>query len=438
MFSYSLGRQVAVVVSVVACVLLPGVAFAADTQLSGANTSWILTSTALVLFMTLPGLALFYGGLVRSNNVLSVLMHCFAIACLMSVMWLVCVYSLAFDNGGGLNAYVGGLGKAFLSGVGASNIADGLDIPETVFFMFQMTFAIITPALIVGAFVERIKFTAVLLFCVIWIVVVYAPVCHWVWGGGWLFDKNVMDFAGGLVVHATAGVSALILAAMLGARKGYPTELSPPHRPAMTMMGACMLWVGWFGFNGGSALAANESAGMAMLVTHVSAATASLTWMTIEWIKFGKPSLIGIVTGMVAGLATITPASGFVGPLGALFLGFSAGIVCYYGVAFVKRSLKIDDSLDVFAVHGVGGILGILLVAVFASPDLGGMGYAKGMTMGSQFLVQLTGTAATVIWSSIGTIVIIKIVSSLVGLRVDDEAETDGLDLSEHGERGYN
>lgn len=438
MFSYSLGRQVAAVVSVVACVLLPGVAFAADTQLNGANTSWVLTSTALVLFMTLPGLALFYGGLVRSNNVLSVLMHCFAIACLMSVMWLVCVYSLAFDNGGGLNAYVGGLGKAFLSGVGASNIADGLDIPETVFFMFQMTFAIITPALIVGAFVERIKFTAVLLFCVIWIVVVYAPVCHWVWGGGWLADKNVMDFAGGLVVHATAGVSALILAAMLGARKGYPTELSPPHRPAMTMMGACMLWVGWFGFNGGSALAANESAGMAMLVTHVSAATASLTWMTIEWIKFGKPSLIGIVTGMVAGLATITPASGFVGPLGALILGFSAGIICYYGVAFVKRSLKIDDSLDVFAVHGVGGILGILLVAVFASPDLGGMGYAKGMGMGSQFVVQLTGTTATVIWSIIGTFVIIKIVSALVGLRVDDEAETDGLDLSEHGERGYN
>ena len=436
MFFYSLGRCIAGILTVGAGALLPGAAFAADPQLSGANTAWVLTSTALVLFMTLPGLALFYGGLVRSNNVLSVLMHCFTRACQMSVRWLGCDYSLAVGKGGNLNAYMGGLGKAFLSGVGASTISG--DIPETVFFMFQMTFAIITPALIVGAFVERIKFSAVILFCVIWIVVVYAPVCHWVWGGGWLADKNVMDFAGGLVVHATAGVSALVLAAMLGARKGYPDELSPPHRPAMTMMGACMLWVGWFGFNAGSALAANEGAGMAMLVTHVSAATASLTWMTIEWIKFGKPSLVGIVTGMVAGLATITPASGFVGPLGALVYGISAGIVCYYGVTLVKRSLKIDDSLDVFAVHGVGGILGILLVAVFASPDLGGMGYAKGMTMGTQFVVQMTGTAATVIWSIIGTIVIIKIVSALVGLRVDDEFETDGLDLSEHGERGYN
>jgi len=436
MFPNSLGRWVVACVTAVAVMLLPEMAFAADAKLSGANTAWVLTSTALVLFMTLPGLALFYGGLVRSNNVLSVLMHCFAIACLMSVMWLVFVYSLAFDNGGGFNAYMGGLGKAFLSGVGASSLSG--DIPESVFFMFQMTFAIIAPALIVGAFVERIKFSAVLLFCAIWIVVVYAPVCHWVWGGGWLAEKNVMDFAGGLVVHATAGVSALVLAAMLGARKGYPSELSPPHRPAMTMMGACMLWVGWFGFNAGSALAANEGAGMAMLVTHVSAATASLTWMTIEWIKFGKPSLIGIVTGMVAGLATITPASGFVGPLGALVFGALAGIVCYYGVALVKRTLKIDDSLDVFAVHGVGGMLGILLVAVFASPDLGGMGYAKGMTMSSQFVVQLTGTVATVVWSAIATVVIVKIVSALVGLRAGEEAETDGLDLAEHGERGYN
>jgi Amt family ammonium transporter len=430
------GRRAVTLGVAVAVMLLPSFAFAADAKLNGANTAWVLTSTVLVLFMTLPGLALFYGGLVRSNNILSVLMHCFAIACLMSVMWLVCVYSLAFGDGGGLNAYVGGFGKAFLSGVGAGALTG--DIPETVFFMFQMTFAIITPALIVGAFVERIKFSAVLLICAIWIIVVYAPVCHWVWGGGWLADKNVMDFAGGLVVHATAGTSALVIAWMLGARKGFPGELSPPHRPALTMIGASMLWVGWFGFNAGSALAANEGAGMAMLVTHISAATASLTWMTIEWIKFGKPSLIGIVTGMVAGLATITPGSGFVGPFGALIYGVMAGVICFYGVNYIKQKLRIDDSLDVFAVHGVGGILGILLVAVFASPELGGVGYAKGMTMGSQFLVQVTGVVTTVLLSAIATYVIVKIVTALVGFRAGEEAETDGLDLAEHGERGYN
>ncbi|HAA91247.1 MAG TPA: ammonia channel protein [Rhodospirillaceae bacterium] len=436
MFPEICWRRVAASAAALVVLVLPSVASAADAKLSGANTAWILTATALVLFMTLPGLALFYGGLVRANNLLSVLMHCFAIACLMSVLWLVGVYSLAFGDGGGLNAYIGGLGKAFFSGVSASTLSG--DIPESVFFMFQMTFAIITPALIVGAFVERIKFSAVLLICAIWIVVVYAPVCHWIWGGGWLAEKNVMDFAGGLVVHATAGISALVIAHLLGTRKGYPSELSPPHRPGMTMMGASMLWVGWFGFNAGSALAADTSAGMAMLVTHISAATASLTWMTIEWIKFGKPSLVGIVTGMNAGLATITPASGFVGPIGALVYGVLAGGVCYYGVNFVKQRLRIDDSLDVFAVHGVGGMLGILLVSVFASPDLGGMGYAEGMTMGSQFVVQLTGTVATVVWSAIATFVIVKIVTGLVGLRADEEAETDGLDLVEHGERGYN
>ena len=306
--------------------------------MDGANTAWILTSTALVLFMTLPGLALFYGGLVRSSNVLSVLMHCFAIACLASILWLAIGYSLAFADG---SAWVGSFQKAFFAGVGKEALSG--DIPESVFFMFQMTFAIITPALIVGAYPERIKFGAVLLFSALWLVIVYAPVTHWIWGGGWLGEMGVLDFAGGLVVHLTAGVSALVIVKMLGSRRGFPTELRPPHSPGMTMMGASMLWVGWFGFNAGSALAANGDAGMAMLVTHISAATGSLVWLTIEWMKFGKPSLVGIVTGMVAGLATITPASGFVGPMGALIIGLAGGIICYYAVSLVKHTLKIDD-----------------------------------------------------------------------------------------------
>jgi Amt family ammonium transporter len=403
--------------------------------LSGANTSWILTSTALVLFMTLPGLALFYGGLVRAQNVLSVLMHCFAIACLASVLWVVVVYSLAFSDGGAANQWIGGLGKAFLSGVGVNALTG--DIPESVFFMFQMTFAIITPALIVGAYPERMKFAAVLLISGLWLVIVYAPVCHWIWGGGWLGGMGVMDFAGGLVVHATAGVSAIVIVKCLGSRRGFPNELRPPHNPGMVMTGAAMLWVGWFGFNAGSALAANGGAGMAMLVTHLSAAAASLTWMAIEWVKFGKPSLIGIVTGMVAGLATITPASGFVGPVGGLVYGVLAGGVCYAMVQLVKHRLAIDDSLDVFAVHGVGGILGILLVAFFAVPSMGGLGLAEGMTVAKQFGVQLLGVGATVAWTAVWTIIIVKLVESLVGLRVSVEAETEGLDLSEHGERGY-
>jgi len=335
----------------------PAPAWAQETALNGANTAWILTATALVLFMTLPGLALFYGGLVRAQNVLSVLMHCFAIACLVSVLWLVGAYSLAFGDGGGANAVIGGFGKAFLSGVGADAMWG--DIPESVFFMFQMTFAIITPALIVGAYVERIKFGAVLLFSGLWTIVVYAPIAHWVWGGGWLNELGVLDFAGGLVVHATAGTSAIVFAAVLGSRRGFPNELRPPHNPGLTMMGAAMLWVGWFGFNAGSALAADTSAGMAMLVTHISAATASLVWIVIEWLKFGKPSIVGVVTGMVAGLATITPASGFVGPVGGFVIGLAAGVVCYYAVGIVKRGLSIDDSLDVFAVYAVGGILGV-------------------------------------------------------------------------------
>ena len=407
----------------------------AASKLSAGDTAWILTSTALVLFMTLPGLALFYGGLVRSRNVLSVLMHCFAIACLASVAWLVVVYSLAFSDGGGLNSYIGGLSKAFLTGVTTESLSGS--IPETVFFIFQMTFAIITPALIVGAFPERIKFSAVLLFSMLWLVVVYAPACHWVWGGGWLSDLGVMDFAGGIVVHVTAGVSALVLAVVLGRRRGFPSDIRPPHNPGMTVAGACMLWVGWFGFNAGSALAADGNAGMAMVVTHISAAVASLTWAFIEWIKFGKPSVVGIVTGTIAGLASITPASGFVGPIGAVVIGLVAGFVCQWFATWIRTTCKIDDSLDVFAVHGVGGIIGTLLVAIFASESFGGLGLAEGATIGSQMLVQITGIITVAILSGIATWIIAKIVLGLTGLRVSDEEEIDGLDISAHGERGY-
>jgi Amt family ammonium transporter len=415
--------------------VFPGAA-QADDELNGANTAWILTSTALVLFMTLPGLALFYGGLVQAKNVLSVMMHCFAIACMASVLWLVGVYGLAFGDGGALNAWVGGLGKAFLSGVGFDTLSG--DIPESVFFMFQMTFAIITPALIVGAYVERMRFGAVLLFSALWLVVVYAPVCHWVWGGGWLADMGAMDFAGGLVVHATAGTSALVVVKLLGNRKGFPMHLRPPHSPGLTMVGAAMLWVGWFGFNAGSALAAGGGAGMAMTVTHISAATASLVWVVIEWKSFGKPSLVGIVTGMVAGLATITPASGFVGPIGGLCIGLAGGIVCYYAVNVVKNMLNIDDSLDVFAVHGVGGILGTMLAAVFCLPSLGGAGLPEGASVGSQLGVQATGVIATVAWSAVATYVLLKITSAVTELRATDDEITEGMDLAYHGEQDYN
>jgi len=401
-------------------------------ELGDGNTAWVLTSTALVLFMTLPGLALFYAGLVQSKNVLSVMMHCFAIACLVSVLWLVVGFSIAFGDG---NPLIGGLGKVLLTSVNKESLVG--DIPETVFFMFQMTFAIITPCLIVGAYPERIKFSSVLVFSGLWLILVYAPVTHWIWGGGWLSEMGIMDFAGGLVVHATAGTSALLLAFMLGPRKDFPTGLRPPHNPGLSMIGAAMLWVGWFGFNGGSALAADHSAGMAMLVTHIAAATASLVWMVIEWMKFGKPSLIGIITGMVAGLATITPASGYVGPLGGLCIGFVGGLVCYWMVGYVKSRLAIDDSLDVFAVHGVGGIVGTLLAAVFGIALLGGSGLAEGATIGSQFMVQVIGVIATVLWSLAFTYIIIKVTVALVGLRVDDEEITQGLDVSTHGESGY-
>ena len=401
-------------------------------MLDTGNTAWILTSTALVLFMTLPGLALFYGGLVKSKNILSVLMQCIAIACLASVIWLVVGYSLAFAEGG---QWVGGLQKSFLSGVERTSLSG--DIPETLFFIFQMTFAIITPALMVGAYVERIKFSAVLLFSGLWLVVVYAPVTHWIWGGGWLAEMGILDYAGGLVVHLTAGISALVLAAALGPRKGFPDQVDPPHNPALVMIGASMLWVGWFGFNAGSALAANEDAGMAMLVTHVSAATASLVWMFIDWLKFGKPTLVGLVTGTIAGLASITPASGFVGPIGALIIGGSAGIICYVLVSFVKNTLKVDDSLDVFAVHGAGGVLGILLVSFLTDSNIGGAGYADGMSASSQFNVQLIGVASVFVWSIIASLIIIVIVKALTGLRVEDFHEEEGLDISSHGETNY-
>jgi Amt family ammonium transporter len=409
-----------------------GDAQSAEAALNSGNTAWVLTSTVLVLFMTLPGLALFYAGLVQSKNALSVMMHCFAIACLSSVLWLVGVYSLAFDEG---NAIIGSLGKAMLSGVGKDTLSG--DIPESVFFMFQMTFAIITPALIIGAYVERIKFSAVLLFSGLWLIVVYAPICHWVWGGGWLAEKGVMDFAGGLVVHATAGTAAIVMVRALGNRTGFPTHLRPPHNPGMTMIGAAMLWVGWFGFNGGSALAADGNASMAILVTHISAATGALVWVVIEWLKFGKPSLIGVVTGMVAGLATITPASGYVGPIGGLCIGLAGSVVCYYAVNLVKIKLNTDDALDVFAVHGIGGILGTLMVAIFAAKQFGGVGLADDMTMGSQLEVQALGVLSTVAWTAAFSWLILKIIKTVCGLRVNDDQITEGLDLAEHGERAY-
>ncbi|MDP7604289.1 MAG: ammonium transporter, partial [Alphaproteobacteria bacterium] len=411
---------------------MPGQALAANATDTG-DTAWLITATALVLFMTLPGLALFYGGLVRAQNVLSVLMHCYVIACLASVLWYVGVYSLAFGDGGPANALVGGLNKAFLAGVGTDSVSGS--IPESVFFMFQMTFAIITPALIVGAYVERIKFGAVMLFSALWLIIVYAPITHWVWGGGWLAELGVMDFAGGIVVHTTAGVSALVIAMALGGRNGFPGEVKPPHNPGMTMIGAAMLWVGWFGFNAGSALAADQSAGMAMAVTHISAATASLVWMITEWVRFGKPSLIGTVTGTIAGLATITPASGFVGPFGALVIGAAAGLICFVAVQVVKQKLKIDDSLDVFAVHGVGGMMGTMLVAILVLPALGGMGLAEGMTVGKALGVQLLGIVATVVWAGGVSWVLVKVCLALVGLRVDREDEIEGLDITSHGER---
>ncbi len=397
--------------------------------LDSGNTAWMITATVLVLFMTLPGLALFYGGLVRSKNVLSVLMHCFAIACLASILWVVFLYSLAFSDGGKI---LGDMQHLLLNGVDGLN---GGDFPETVFVMFQMTFAIITPALVVGAFVERMRFGAVLLFTALWLTIVYVPVAHWVWASaGWMFEAGTLDLAGGIVVHTTAGLSALVLAKMLGPRKGFPDSVKPPHNPGMVMIGAAMLWVGWFGFNAGSQLAANGAAGLTMLVTHIAAATASLTWMVVEKIKTGKAGLVGIVTGMVAGLATITPASGNVGPIGALILGFLAGFVCYFACGFVKEKLGVDDTLDVFAVHGVGGMMGSILVAVLGTSAFGGSGVEN---VGAQLKTQLIGVGATAALSIVGTVVIVYILRATTGFRVSEEEENEGLDQSVHGESGY-
>ncbi len=429
----NLVRGLTVGLMTVLALLMPVLANA-DTLDTG-DTAWILTSTALVLFMTLPGLALFYGGLVRTKNVLSVLMQCFMIACVVSIIWVLYGYSLSFGDGGSMNAWIGGLDNAFLANV----TRDGLSgtLPESVFVMFQMTFAIITPALIIGGFAERMKFSAMLLFSVIWVSVVYFPVCHWVWGGGWLADMGLLDFAGGTVVHITAGVAAITTAVVMGNRNGFPSTPMMPHNMTMTVTGACMLWVGWFGFNGGSAVAANGDAGMAMLVTHISAACGAFTWAVLEWMKYGKPSALGTVTGMVAGLGTITPASGFVGPLGGLVIGLSAGVVCFFATGFIKQKLKIDDSLDVFPVHGVGGILGTILAGVFIAAGLGGAGFAEGVTMQSQLGVQLIGVLATIVFTAVATFVILKIVDAVLGLRVTEEQETEGLDINQHDERGY-
>ncbi len=416
--------------------LLPATVLADEATLNGADTAWILTSTALVLFMTLPGLALFYGGLVRSKNVLSILMQCFVIAGLVTVLWLVAGYSLSFADG---NGFIGGLSKAMFAGIVEQTLSGG--IPESLFALFQMTFAIITPALVIGGYAERMKFSAVVLFSCLWLLAVYAPVTHWVWGGGWLGEMGLLDFAGGTVVHITAGVAALVAAIVLGPRRGFPDTPMMPHNLTMVVTGAGMLWVGWFGFNGGSALAANGDAAMAMLVTHISAAAGAMTWMFIEWVRFKKPTVLGTVTGMVAGLGTITPASGFVGPAAALVIGVLAGFICFNATMFIKRVLKIDDSLDVFPVHGVGGMLGTFLAGIFASTQLGlfsGQGFADGIgSIPEQLKVQIIGIFATLVYTAVVTWVLLKIVGLLVGLRISPEEETEGLDISSHEERGY-
>jgi Amt family ammonium transporter len=409
-------------------------------EINGADTAWILTSTALVLFMTIPGLSLFYAGLVRSKNVLSVLMQCFALTCLMSLVWFAVGYTIAFgSNGVEQGKWIGDFGNIFFANIGMDSVTG--TVPATLFAIFQMTFAIITPALIVGGFAERMRFSAMLLFSTIWVLVVYSPICHWVWGGGWLGEMGLQDFAGGTVVHITAAVAALVAAMMIGPRRGFGTVAMPPHNLTLTVAGAGMLWVGWFGFNAGSAVAADSSAAMAMLVTHLSASAGALAWMCMEWLRHGKPSMLGTVTGMVAGLGTITPASGSVGPAAAVVIGLTAGVVCYFATNFLKNKLKVDDSLDVFPVHGVGGVLGTLLAGIFCSTQLGifsGNGFSDGISsIGGQLMVQGTGVLATLVYTGVVTFILLKIVGALVGLRVDDDQETQGLDLVLHDERGY-
>ncbi len=425
-----------IVLIILLAVCFPGQVLAEEAPvLNSGDTAWMLTATALVLFMTIPGLSLFYAGMVRSKNVLSVLMQCFAITSLMTVLWVIYGYSVAF---GGAGEYWGGLSKVFLNGMTVDSLSGS--IPESVFMTFQMTFAIITPALIVGAFAERMKFSAILIFMALWFTIVYAPVCHWVWGeGGWLGSKGILDFAGGTVVHINAGIAGLVAAIVLGKRKGYPEKHMPPHNLGYTLMGASMLWFGWFGFNAGSELAADGTAGMAMAVTQIATATAALGWMFCEWIGHGKPSVLGIASGAVAGLVAITPASGAVGPMGALAIGAAAGVGCFLASTKIKRLIGYDDSLDVFGVHAVGGIIGALLTGVFCAQSLGGVGFGgDNISIGGQVWVQLIGITATVVYSGGVSFVILKAVDAVVGLRVGDDEETEGLDLSQHDERGYN
>jgi Amt family ammonium transporter len=403
--------------------------------LSGGDTAWVLTATCLVLFMTLPGLALFYSGLVRGKNALSILVQCFAITCVVSILWFAVGYSLAFSNGGGLNGFIGGLDRAFFSNVSRDSLTG--TIPEVLFAMFQMTFAIITPALVIGGYAERIRFGAVLWFSSLWLLLVYVPVTHWVWGGGWLAQRGVMDFAGGIVVHVNAGVAALVSALVIGRRRGFPHVPMAPHSLPLAVTGAGMLWVGWFGFNGGSALAANGHAAMAVVATHLGASAGALSWMLVEWRRYGKPSALGVITGMVAGLGTITPASGFVGPAGALAIGFIAGIVCFLATQLLKRVLHIDDSLDVSPVHGVGGVVGTLLTGVFAATALGGAGFTLQPGIAAQLGVQALGIGAVALWCGGLTWILLKVLDATHGLRVSEEHESEGLDLGSHGERGY-
>jgi len=413
--------------------LLPGAAMAQD-ELSSGDTAWMLTATALVLFMTIPGLSLFYAGMVRAKNALSVMMQCFAITCLMTILWVLYLYSMAFGNDVG--GFVGDFSKAFMAGVGVDAISGS--IPETVFSVFQLTFAIITPALIVGAFAERMKFSAMLWFMALWVTLVYAPVCHWVWGGGWLGGQGVLDFAGGTVVHINAGVAGLVAALVMGKRHGFPQQPMKPSNLVLTTVGAGMLWVGWFGFNAGSELAADGVAGMAMMVTQIATAAAALTWMFLEWMSHGKPSALGLVSGAVAGLVAITPASGFVGPMGALVIGVAAGLVCYLAVVKLKRSLGYDDSLDAFGVHGVGGFVGAILTGVFVDAGLGGAGLAEGVSMGGQVFKQFLGAGATIVYCGVVSFILLKIIDAVIGLRVGVEEEQMGLDLVLHDEQGYN
>ena len=420
----------------------PGLALAQEATLDSGDTAWMLTATALVLFMTIPGLALFYGGMVRSKNILSVMMQCFAVTGLMSILWMVYGYSLAFDTTGmeagvtNFNSFVGGLGRAFLSGLTPDSLVGAF--PESVFITFQMTFAIITPALIVGAFAERMKFSAMLVFMTVWFTLVYAPIAHMVWAGdgGLMWDWGVLDFAGGTVVHINAGIAGLVACLVLGKRKGYPTTPMAPHNLGYTLTGAAMLWIGWFGFNAGSAVAANGTAGMAMLVTQIATAAAALAWMFAEWMTHGKPSALGIASGVVAGLVAITPAAGTAGPMGALVIGLASGVICFFCATSLKRKLGYDDSLDAFGVHGVGGIVGAILTGAFAAPALGGFGEVE--NIGLQLWIQFKGVLFTVVYTAIVTFVILKVIDVVMGLRVNEEQESVGLDLSLHNERGYN